>query len=122
DFRFEASQGGMLSQRWCANRQARSQLFYGWNDVRWSDKPAQAPSRHMKILREAVDNDDVLIDRQSALRRIVIIKSQIDLVHNDKAVALPYFGDQLFQVLSTYCGSRWIAERCNQDATGGGIP
>ena len=83
----EAGQRGVLGQRGRADGQAGGDLLDRLHHVVEHDHPAQAPAGHVEVLGEAVDDDDVVVQRQRRARLAFIGQPQVDLVDDGEAVA-----------------------------------
>ncbi|MNV47508.1 hypothetical protein D3C71_1393780 [compost metagenome] len=84
----EAGQGPMLGQGGRADLQAGGDLLHRGHHVLGHDHPAQAPARHVEVLREAVDDDDVVVQRQRGAGVALVRQAQVDFVDDGEAAAL----------------------------------
>ncbi|MCY1536873.1 hypothetical protein D9M68_723450 [compost metagenome] len=112
----------MLGQRGRADREAGGDFLHRRHHVLGHDHPSQAPARHVEILREAVDDDDVVVQGQRRARLAFIGEAQVDLVHDGETVAGADLRQQLGQFVMGDGGARGVAGRGDEHALGGRRP
>ncbi|KAG1248491.1 hypothetical protein G6F65_019583 [Rhizopus arrhizus] len=118
----EAGQGAMLGQGGRADLQAGGDLLHRRHHVFGHDHPAQAPTRHVEILREAVDDDDVIVQGQRGTRFALVREAKVDFVDDREAVARADLSQQIGQFVRGDRRARGVAGRRHHDALRGGAP
>ena len=96
---FKTGQGSVLGQAGRADRQVGGQLVECRYHVGGGNHPAQSPAGHVKIFRKAVDDDNVIIKGQCALRSVAVVQPKVDFIHDDEAITFAHFGDQCSQLV-----------------------
>ena len=117
----------MLRDRAGANEQVLREPLNGLNQSGWHHQPAQAPTGHIEVFREAVDADDALAQaigqgQCAVAKAFVKAQAQVDFVEDGHAATVSHGRGNALQGVAVDRGPCGVGWRGQQHATRGGAP